>query len=428
MADGRYALLVASSRYSDATLARLEAPENDAESLAGALGTPTIGGFAVQTVVDRPAAEVMQEVEAFCDGRRREDLLLLYFSGHGILDEGARLYFATVDTRVDRPRSTAVASSFVNEVMSECRSRRQVLVLDCCNSGAFARGVKAGGAVGTGGRFEGRGRVVITASDALQYAWEGDRIDGSPVRSVFTQVLVEGLRTGEADLDRDGYVTLDELYDYAYGRVLDVSPRQRPQKWAFEVEGKLVVARAAAAGEARDPPPPFVSAPEAHRLPRVWQRIALARRRTLVAAAAAVVILAAAALTGILLLDDPPSNESPSLLDDGRNATLEVFEAWQRGELDLLRDAEISASARRALEQLPTEPITPGPPAADDCYGSPDDVSCSYDYPGLGIYLTFRALEYSTGMRVAEVSCHDSQTGDQPEGGIATCAQMVESS
>jgi uncharacterized caspase-like protein len=265
MADGRYALIVATSRYSDPTLTQLEAPAHDAEALAGVLGAAEVGDFDVKTLTDESAPKVMQEIEAFCDGRRRDDLVLLYFSGHGILDEGARLYFATTDTRVDRPRSTAVAASFVNELMSECRSRRQVLMLDCCNSGAFARGIKAGGKIGTGERFQGRGRVVITASDALQYAFEAGKIEGQGVRSVFTEVLADGLKTGDADLDGDGYVTLDELYDYVYGRVVDASPRQRPGKWAFGVEGQMFIARAAAAGARRAPlpaaPPPAEVAP-----------------------------------------------------------------------------------------------------------------------------------------------------------------------
>ena len=119
MADGRYALIVASSRYSDGTLTQLEAPSHDARALAAVLATPAIGGFDVTTLADEPAATVMQGIEDFFDGRRREDLVLLYFSGHGILDEGARLYFATTDTRVARPRSTAVAADFVNELITE---------------------------------------------------------------------------------------------------------------------------------------------------------------------------------------------------------------------------------------------------------------------------------------------------------------------
>ena len=88
MPDGRFALVVASSRYADPTLTQLEAPAHDARSLAAVLATPEIGDFEVTTLTDEPAPKVMQEIEAFFDGRRREDLVLFYFSGHGILDEG----------------------------------------------------------------------------------------------------------------------------------------------------------------------------------------------------------------------------------------------------------------------------------------------------------------------------------------------------
>jgi formylglycine-generating enzyme required for sulfatase activity len=76
----------------------------------------------------------------------------------------------------------------------------------------------------------------------MQYAFEGDAVDGEGVRSVFTSVLVKGLETGEADLDRDGNVTLDELYDYAYYRIVDETPQQRPGKWTFDVQGDIIVA------------------------------------------------------------------------------------------------------------------------------------------------------------------------------------------
>lgn len=56
---------------------------------------------------------------------------------------------------------------------------------------------------------------MITASSAMEYAFEGDQLgdqrQGRP--SVFTSAVVEGLATGEADQDEDGWVSLDELYD-----------------------------------------------------------------------------------------------------------------------------------------------------------------------------------------------------------------------
>ena len=43
--------------------------------------------------------------------------------------------------------------------------------------------------------------MVLTASNAMEYAYEGEELHGQGSPSVFTAALVRGLRTGEADLD-----------------------------------------------------------------------------------------------------------------------------------------------------------------------------------------------------------------------------------
>lgn len=267
MPEKRVALVIATDRYEDAELAQLRAPAQDGEALAAVLRNADIGGFAVETLFNLPAHKLNQALEAFFADRGREDLLLLYFSCHGVKDEDGRLYFAAADTRRKLLRSTAVSAGYVNELMTRSRSRRQVLLLDCCYSGAFARGMlpKGDDAVGSGERFEGRGRVVLTASDAMQYSFEGDEVKGQGRRSVFTRFLVQGLSTGEADRDADGRVSLDELYDYVYDRVVQEAPGQQPGKWAFEVQGDIFVAkspRQPAPGTAPAAPAPSGRVPE----------------------------------------------------------------------------------------------------------------------------------------------------------------------
>jgi uncharacterized protein with WD repeat len=244
MAERRFALIVASNHYQDAALQQLLAPAQDAEALARVLQNPAIGDFEVKTLLDKPCHEVRQEIEAFFDDRRRDDLLALYFSCHGIKDANGQLYFATCDTNRKRPRSTAVPAKEVNEMMASCRSRRQVLLLDCCYGGAVTRGMltKSDPAVHTKERFEGTGRVVLTASDEMQYSFEDDVVSGKGTLSVFTRHLVEGLETGEADLDGDGEVSLDELYEYIHDRVTADRPEQRPQR-CLDAAGKIIFAK-----------------------------------------------------------------------------------------------------------------------------------------------------------------------------------------
>ncbi|MGW6932274.1 caspase family protein [Lentzea sp. NPDC054927] len=245
----RYALIIASYEFADPGLSSLRAPAHDAARLGEVLADPRIGAFDVHTLINTSAAEVNEAVEDFFADRDPDDLLVLHFSGHGVKDEAGELHFATSGTKLNRLAGTAVSADFVARRMNRSRSRRIVLLLDCCYSGAFGRGMvaRAGGSVGIEEQFGGSGRAVITASSAMEYAFEGasvaDTSEGEP--SVFTSALVEGLESGDADRDQDGHVGLDELYEYVYDRVRRVTPHQTPGKWMLDVRGDLRIARRA---------------------------------------------------------------------------------------------------------------------------------------------------------------------------------------
>jgi hypothetical protein len=245
----RSALIVANDSYQDAGLRRLRAPGQDAEALAHVLSDPAIGGFYVRVLMNQTEAKLRREVAGFFTDRRPDDLLLLYLSCHVVKDDSGQLYFATTDTDLTSLDATAIPAEFVSRHMTRSRSRRVVLLLDCCYSGAFARGMlaRADQAVDLKERFEGRGRIVLTASSAMEYAFEEAelaRAEGQP--SIFTRALVRGLESGEADRDRDGRVSVDELYDYLFDEVRRLTPNQTPGRWNFEVRGDVMIARSPA--------------------------------------------------------------------------------------------------------------------------------------------------------------------------------------
>jgi hypothetical protein len=91
--------------------------------------------------------------------------------------------------------------------------------------------------------FDGQGRVVLTASRAMEYAFEGDTREGDAQPSIFTSAIVEALETGRADRDQDSRISVDELYEYVYDRVREATPSQTPSKWTFDVQGDLYIAR-----------------------------------------------------------------------------------------------------------------------------------------------------------------------------------------
>jgi WD40 repeat protein len=249
LSGSRLALVVAIGTYADPGLSRLRAPARDAEDLAQVLADPGIGGFAVTTMIDQSAHQIRLAVEDFLAGRGTGDLLLVYLSCHGLLDAHRRLYFAATDTRKDRLGATGVEAAWVLDQLEHCRARRQILILDSCFSGAFARGAKGEADLGLQDRFlgQGRGRVVLTASTATEYSFEGDPTNAAyPAGSVFTAALVQGLRTGAADTDHDGLVSVDDAYAYVFDQVQAAGAAQTPQRWLYGAEGKILLARSPA--------------------------------------------------------------------------------------------------------------------------------------------------------------------------------------
>jgi len=240
----RLALLVANTLYQDPGLRQLRAPASDASALEAILADPEIGDYETKLVLDRPSYEILEEVEGFCLDRRRDDLLVIYFSCHGIKDEDGVLYFAAANTKLDRLRATGVPSAFVKNQVERTRSRRVLVLLDCCYSGAFgAFGPKARGVVDVTGRLSGHGRAVVAASSAMEYAFERSQLTlAEGTRSVFTDSMIHGLRTGVADTNGDGMVSVDEFYDYIYDEVRRVTPSQTPHM-VSELQGELYMAK-----------------------------------------------------------------------------------------------------------------------------------------------------------------------------------------
>jgi hypothetical protein len=252
VAGRRKALIVAVDEYEHPGLRRLRSPAADAEALAAVLGDARIGEFEVSVVRNEPAYEIQSRIEDLFADAKADDLLLVHFSGHGLKGEAGDLYFAARNTRPNRLASTAVPADFVQKCVRSSPSRSIVLLLDCCYGGAFSQGVsvRAAGDVRVLDSFApgklggGRGRAVITASNAMEYAFEGEQLtpDSHATPSLFTSALVQGLASGEADVDEDGLVSLNELYGYVFDRVREQNPNQTPSR-DIEMQGELYLAK-----------------------------------------------------------------------------------------------------------------------------------------------------------------------------------------
>src|SRR5262245_19877439 len=228
----RQALLVSCSTYQDRRFRALRSPGHDVDRLAAVLQAPEIGGYTAEVLKDEPEHVARRAVGRFFQNVRHDDIALLYISGHGIKDEHGRLFFAMHDSELGAPRSTALSAHFVRDEIDSSLCRRIVVILDCCYSGAFPAGLSSkSGDLVADDQMLAPGCAVLTATRSTEYAFEGGRLAAEdPQPSIFTAALIQGLATGEADLDNDGWVGLDELYRYLYDKVRAVGRHQTPTR------------------------------------------------------------------------------------------------------------------------------------------------------------------------------------------------------
>jgi hypothetical protein len=239
----KVALLIGVSEY-ESGLNPLPAAVKDLDAMKEVLLDSEIGGFAEANValLKNPDRQVVEEaIYTLFAGRQRDDLVLLFFSGHGIKDDSGTLYLATRCTRKSSQGElvspTAVSANFIHTCMSRSRSKRQVVILDSCFSGAFAEGLSAkdDGTIDIPAQLGGEGRAILTSSSSTQYSFE----QGGEALSLYTRFLIEGIKTGAADQDEDDCVSIDELHEYASRKVREVKPELKPEIYAIREGFKI---------------------------------------------------------------------------------------------------------------------------------------------------------------------------------------------
>ncbi|BBU33463.1 hypothetical protein BTHE68_71970 (plasmid) [Burkholderia sp. THE68] len=249
------ALLIGVTRFSDPQLSGLLAPRSDVEALEAVLADPSRGGFEVVTSIDEDLVTVRDKLSFLLDDRHPSDMVLLYYSGHGIVDWANNLFLCTGDTRAERPRARSLPATEIREMMQQSRAAKIIVVLDCCHSGVFTEGAKGrkNSAVNDATFDPGEGaegHYVLTATNAIQYALDADPLrdehtGGRTTLSHFTSWLVDGLGLGEAAPDKP-YITLDDLYTYLCRRARQSGAAMTPQRYARN-SGDMVIARNPAA-------------------------------------------------------------------------------------------------------------------------------------------------------------------------------------
>ncbi len=236
-AADRWAVVIGVGRYDSPDVTRLQYAVSDAEALYQVLIGP--GGFKKEHVLlltDKTERKPTLRNIKWALGTfltrsaRKDDTVLIFFAGHGAPEvdprglerDGLAKYLAPADVEPDDLYSTALPMDELQTVFQRIEAERMVVFLDACYSGAaggrtFAS--KKTRATHVDDLFlerltRSKGRAIVTASRPTEVSLEVPELG----HGLFTYFLVQGLN-GAGDLNRDGIVSLQELYEYVEQQV-----------------------------------------------------------------------------------------------------------------------------------------------------------------------------------------------------------------
>jgi hypothetical protein len=236
----KYALIIGISRYQNSArgVQNLQYADADAKALYEFLQQPAAGGFARENMLllsneDATLARIRSALTSFVAKASENDLLLIFFAGHGDGDPKApqNLYLIVHDTSIDAMPQTALAMPELRRYVEQnVKSKRLILLLDACHSaGLSTEGTRDLANNLTNQYFENllyqeHGRAIITSSDVNEKSRESAKWGHG--HGVFTYYLLQGLR-GNADTNEDHVVTVGELFRYVHQNVRYETDREQ---------------------------------------------------------------------------------------------------------------------------------------------------------------------------------------------------------
>jgi hypothetical protein len=237
--DKRWAVVVGVGDYRSDDIPDLEFAPADARAVKEFLESDAAGPFDEVLYLENEqatGAAMREALFVFLQQADWDDLVVIYYAGHGAPDPGRpdNLYLLPTDAQLGSLAATGFPMWDVKTALRRQIAAERVLVIaDACHSAGAADGDVVGGSAsneiagGFQGLFTPSRRLMMTAADTNEFSLEDERWGG---HGVFTHFLLDGLR-GSGDLDENGIVTFTELFDYVSANVRQAtSGRQNPQR------------------------------------------------------------------------------------------------------------------------------------------------------------------------------------------------------
>lgn len=267
-----YLITIGVSEYHN-DLYNLDYAAKDAEDISALFKDKSkiFGNVHTIKVLNKDATvENILKLKSQLEKSKVDDVVMLFFAGHGVLDSEMDYYLATTEIDADDIANTALRYDYLEGLFDKIPARKKVIIIDACHSGEVdkdeeftdtdlevnenvvlreiqsATALETSTKITTQSSFElmkmmfadirrGTGSTVISSAGGGEYAYETEENKNG----IFTYVLINGIISKKADLNKDGDIMISELRDYVSNTVSKITkghqnPTSRRENLEFD--------------------------------------------------------------------------------------------------------------------------------------------------------------------------------------------------
>jgi len=246
-----YLAAIAINRYQNETFNLKYAVKDARDIIRSFSASEKFGHVFIDSVFnDQVNFENVKKLKRKLTAARPQDVVIVFFAGHGMLDENFDFRFATWAVDINRPSETGILYDDLEKLLDGIPCRNKLMLVDACHSGQVDKDEIKTTAEELVSKQSAEGRVIKKSFNAIQQnVFKAGMIDrrgfelmqevfyglgsatGSQIvvatagdsyaqespewnNGVFTYAILNGLQSGQADLNNDKKVTTDELTNY----------------------------------------------------------------------------------------------------------------------------------------------------------------------------------------------------------------------
>jgi hypothetical protein len=236
-----WAIIMGVSDYQNDQIDDLNFAAADAQSFYDFIRSPEGGNLPadhIKLLLNRDATRenILRDMEWITSKAFENDVVYIYMAMHGMVGEEGELYFVAHNSDPGNLLATGVKKSDLENLLQRrMKSNKVAWFADACHSGSLGEdtqvSMRASRASATNRLLTEiskarNGLAMFMSATAAEFSQEGTKWGGG--HGVFTHFLLQGLR-GQADRNKDNFVSVPELYDYVSRQVSEATEgKQNP--------------------------------------------------------------------------------------------------------------------------------------------------------------------------------------------------------